>query len=396
MVALGELAQARGTNLAAVLLGELSEAGSDQGSAEALARLLPYQSSEHLRPLRPQLESMADAQGSAELRRNAWAALVIADESFDRCWTRAAKSKSSLADLLDGVPRITDASVRAKAYDKVLPLLTAADAGEAVRPAAIRALVSMNHEPEPVFTALTELISKGESVQAAARGIAGLPRGAWPRNQAGQAAVGLVAWAKKVPAGERTAQEYSEIVQLSGDLAGLLPADQAAALRKDLKDLRVAAFVIRAVREQMRYDTPRLVVEAGKPFEILFENADFMPHNLVLVKPHSDEKIGVAAAAMKVEDLDDHGRAYVPRSPDVVAATKLLQTGQRQTLKLTAPKEESESVYFCTFPGHYQVMRGQWVVTRDVDAYLQAHPEAPLPPPAAAGGSEERAHDHSH
>ena len=39
-------------------------------------------------------------------------------------------------------------------------------------------------------------------------------------------------------------------------------------IRRDLREVRVAVFVIRTVREQMRYDTPRLVVEAGKPFEV--------------------------------------------------------------------------------------------------------------------------------
>ena len=46
----------------------------------------------------------------------------------------------------------------------------------------------------------------------------------------------------------------------------------AMATRGELKGLRVAAFVVRTVREQMRFDTTRLVVEAGKDFEVTFEN----------------------------------------------------------------------------------------------------------------------------
>ena len=78
---------------------------------------------------------------------------------------------------------------------------------------------------------------------------------------------------------------------MASDLAGLLPKEQARAARKDLRDLSVAVFVIRSVREQMRYDTPRLVVEPGKPFEVIFENDDFMPHNIVFVKPGTREKV---------------------------------------------------------------------------------------------------------
>src|SRR5204863_9900619 len=157
-------------------------------------------------------------------------------------------------------------------------------------------------------------------VPAAAQGLRVIPRPKWPRAQAGSAATALVSWAKTIPAGERTAQDYCEIVQLAEDMAGLLPAEKAASLRKELRGLRVSLFVIRTVREQMRYDTPRLVVEADKPFEVIFENADFMPHNLLFVKPDTREKVGLAAADMKPEQLDKEGRAYVPKTPDILGA----------------------------------------------------------------------------
>jgi azurin len=255
----------------------------------------------------------------------------------------------------------------------------------------------MNHEPEAVFASLTTLIGRGEEVPAAAQGLRIIPRAKWPHEQAGAAVRGLVAWAKGVPAAERTTQDYGQIVQLAGDLAGLLPAEQASGARKELKDLHVSLFVIRTVREQMRYDTPRLVVEAGKPFEIIFENADFMSHNLLIVKPNTREKIGLAAATMKPEDVDSEGRIYVPASSDILAATRMLQTGERATLRLTAPTTEGDCEYVCTFPGHYQVMRGLLVVTKDVEGYLRANPEPVLP--AATVSSEDgtpAAHAHAH
>jgi azurin len=234
-------------------------------------------------------------------------------------------------------------------------------------------------------------------VPASARGLSILPRPKWPREQAQPAATGLVAWAKTVPAGNRTTQEYSEIVQLAGDLAGLLPPERAANIRAELRELRVSLFVIRTVREQMRYDTPRLVVEAGKPFEILFENADFMPHNLVVVKPNTREKVGQAAATMKPDETDSEGRVYVPKSSDILGASKMLLTGQHESIKLTAPSTPGEHEFLCTFPGHYQVMWGRLIVAKDVDAYLQAHPEAPLPAPSPSAledGGHPAGHGH--
>jgi azurin len=134
----------------------------------------------------------------------------------------------------------------------------------------------------------------------------------------------------------------------------------------------------------MRYDTPRLVVEAGKPFEIILENTDFMPHNLVVVKPNTRKAVSETAAEMMPDQLDKQGRSYVPKSGDILGATKLLENGQQETLKLIAPKQEGDYEYVCTFPGHWEFMWGRLIVTNDVDSYLQAHPEAL---PAGQGGS---------
>ena len=130
------------------------------------------------------------------------------------------------------------------------------------------------------------------------------------------------------------------------------------------------------------YVDERLVVEAGKPFEIVLENDDFMPHNLVIVKPGAREAVGAAADVMQPGALDREGRAYVPALPAVVGATRLVESGNRATLKLTAPTQAGDYEYICTFPGHWPVMWGRLVVTTDVDDYLAKHPIAP-----AAGGT---------
>ena len=50
---------------------------------------------------------------------------------------------------------------------------------------------------------------------------------------------------------------------------------------------------------------------------------------------------------------------------------------------MTAPAAAGEYEYVCTYPGHWEMMWGKLVVTKDVDAYLQAHPDA-APPAGAA------------
>ena len=249
-----------------------------------------------------------------------------------------------------------------------------------LRAAAIRAAVSLPKEQSATFASLVALIEKGDEVIPAARGIRTLPRKTWDPAATGPLVQALLAWAKAQSTDLRTTQEYAETVQFAGDLAGMLPADQASGVRADLKQLRVAVFVVRTVREQMRYDTPRLVVEAGKPFEIILENGDAMPHNLAIVKPGTRMKLAAQSATMRPDQLDSQGRAFMPHSSDILDATRLLEPAQREILKVTAPEKEGDYEYFCTYPGHAELMWGKLIVTKDVDSYLQAHPQAAAQP----------------
>jgi len=279
------------------------------------------------------------------------------------------------------------------APDRDVTIAVSSDPVGTMRRAAIQALSSMGTKPEETFTALAGLITGGHQVVEAARGLRKISMANWPKQPAAAAATALVAWAKTIPVDGRTSQEYVETIQLTSDLAGQLPPAKMVALRRELKNLRVAVYVIRTVREQMRYDTPRLVVEAGKPFELIVINDDFMPHNMVVTKPGGREIIGPIAEKMQPNKLDRKGRAYIPNDaayvsnphPMIIDATKLLEPGQQATLKITAPTEEGDYTYVCTFPGHWPVMWGQLIVTKDVEAYLAANPEAKMPMPMPAG-----------
>jgi azurin/lysophospholipase L1-like esterase len=389
-IALHELSQHRKTSRAGVLVEMIEAIGRTEARAAEIGRLLPQQPAGDLEPLRNRLQSLASDVSTPGVRQSAWAAQAVADGAFEDVWKRAtARSVVATRDLLAGIPLIYDPDVRAKAYDKVKPLLdsTAPDGDVAdLRRASIGAAVSMNRGQQATFAALCAMIQKNQDVALAARGIRVLPRGAWTAQEGEAAARSIVEWAKKVPVGDRTTPEYVQAIQLAGDLAGLAPAESGSSLRNELKGLRVAVFVVNTVREQMRYDTPRLVVEAGKPFQIILENGDFMPHNLVVVAPGARKKVGEATMKMRPDQLDRQGRAFVPRGNEVLAATRLLEPGQREALKMDALNREGEYEYVCTYPGHWEMMWGTLVVTKDVDAYLRKNPEAK---PVATGGSHE-------
>lgn len=188
-----------------------------------------------------------------------------------------------------------------------------------------------------------------------------------------------------------TSRDYVETIQVAEELVGRLPAAEADALRKTLSGLRVPSFIVRSVVEGMKYDVTRLVAPVNKPIEITFENPDVMPHNLVVVEPGARERVGTEAQQLPPEHVDRQGRAWVTESREIVAATKLLETGQSETLRLRPIREEGVYEYVCTFPGHWVVMHGQLVITKDVDAYLKANPVAATPEPAAA---THNAHNH--
>jgi azurin len=234
------------------------------------------------------------------------------------------------------------------------------------------------------FTLAAAQMRSAKDVPYAAAAVRKFPREAWAKDQVPAMSEAVLAWAKGVPANKRTEQQFVETVQVGMDLATLLPAAESTRVRRELLDLGVSVFAIKTVREQMRYDVGRIVVEAGKPFEIIFENDDMMPHNLVVVQPGAREEIGPVVDKMQPTQLDRQGRPFLPSdrtlSRKILAATKLLEPGQKETLKLEAPKQVGNYEFVCTFPEHWKVMFGQLVVVKDKEALLQAS-AAPAPTP---------------
>lgn len=95
---------------------------------------------------------------------------------------------------------------------------------------------------------------------------------------------------------------------------------------------------------------------------------------------------------MKPDDFDKEGRSFVPKSKDVLGATKLLEAGEKVSLKLKAPTEEGVYEYVCTYPGHWEQMWGRLIVTKDVDKYLREG----VPPPTEPAKTAASVNGHEH
>lgn len=76
----------------------------------------------------------------------------------------------------------------------------------------------------------------------------------------------------------------------------------------------------------------------------------------------------MAASAM-APPTDPRVKAYVPDSPLVLHATRLLNWGETDRLNFTAPIEAGEYPFVCTFPGHWVRMYGVMLVVDDLEVW---------------------------
>jgi azurin/glucose/arabinose dehydrogenase len=348
---------------------------------DELCQLMVKQPAADLKAVRPALLKLTAPTHPPLVRQAAIAAVITADGSIEPAWAEAVKAPAALTDLLAALLWIPGSVPHNTAFDKILPLLSNPPPGAeaaGVRAAAIVALkkMAMVSDPQRFFDALVELIEKGQEIPAAADAIMDLRRAHPSKEQAGTVVTALVAWAGRVPVASRTSPEYRTVDLVAEAFADLVPPETAAAARKTLAELRVTRIVLKTVREEMRYDAKRLVVAAGKPFQVEFENPDALAHNVVFVQPGTAQAVAESVQTQLPTKLDAQGRAYLPDNDSRVwAASKLVEAGKSEMFVATAPTVEGVYEYVCTFPGHWSIMRGKLVVTKDVAAYLKANPE---------------------
>jgi putative membrane-bound dehydrogenase-like protein len=114
---------------------------------------------------------------------------------------------------------------------------------------------------------------------------------------------------------------------------------------------------LKVIPEMLQFDKTLLTAKAGEKLVINLENPDGMQHNLLVIKVGTLQKVGKAADEMlsnpKAADLQ-----YVPKMPEVLHATKLVNPGETVTLEFTAPSVPGDYPFVCTFPGHWRGMNG--------------------------------------
>ena len=235
-----------------------------------------------------------------------------------------------------------------------------------IRRAAINAIVATGTEQPETFATLAAFIKDDDLRATAVRAISRIPNAHWPQPEIRPLIQTILDFVGALPADERTAPAVRDALQLGNDLAAVLPAEQAQATRKALRELGVPVIVLRPVPHRMIYDKSDLYVEAGRPVEIVLDNIDIMPHNLLVVAPGSIEKVGIAAEKMATSS-NAFEKGFAPDLPEVLHKMPLLQPRQTARLNFTAPTEPGDYGYVCTFPGHWRRMYGTLHVVKNLD-----------------------------
>lgn len=112
--------------------------------------------------------------------------------------------------------------------------------------------------------------------------------------------------------------------------------------------------------DAMQYNKKEIVVNAGQKVKLTLKHVGKMPkaamgHNFVLLKKGTD-LAKFANEALKAKDND-----YIANQGDIIAYTKLIGGGEETTISFDAP-EKGEYDFLCTFPGHYALMKGKFIV----------------------------------
>jgi azurin/sugar phosphate isomerase/epimerase len=108
----------------------------------------------------------------------------------------------------------------------------------------------------------------------------------------------------------------------------------------------------------LQFVQKQLSAKPGEKISLTFSNPDVVPHNWLLAKPGSLEKLG-ALCNLMITDPNGLAKHYVPDSPDVLFYTDMTNPNASSTIHFTSPDQPGTYPYLCTFPGHWMIMNGQ-------------------------------------
>ena len=111
----------------------------------------------------------------------------------------------------------------------------------------------------------------------------------------------------------------------------------------------------------MKYNTNEIKVKAGQKVRLTLRHIgkldkNVMGHNIVILNKDVDMVAFATQAATQKEN------DYIPvGTSDVLAHTNMIGGGQTTTIEFDAP-EVGIYDFLCSFPAHYAMMKGKFIV----------------------------------
>ncbi|WP_442507623.1 plastocyanin/azurin family copper-binding protein [Novipirellula sp. SH528] len=366
------LAKLRKTSIADETLAALGKIDLEnrQGkrTAKVLAEMLLDQPVATLKQSQAKLEEAATDSQKRFVRAVGLAGLIqIGDASA--AWSIASADDASTLAWLDAVGLVPDSQQRRELRGHIVEQIQDANS-ETVRNAAITEIANIPSQPSETFDLLAPFVSDPTYRSAAVRTLLRVPVKQRPLQTSQALVATLVDLAESTEAAQRTTAQFVDAMQLADQMMASVPVEQAKSYRNRLREVTVRVVRIRAVEEEMRYDIPYFAVEAGRPVQIVLENHDLMPHNLVVTAPGALKEVAQAGAVVGSAG-GWNGLPFVPELDSVLSASQMVQPDQTDRITFNAPTEPGEYPYVCTFPQHWYRMYGVMVVVKDLDAWMK-------------------------
>ncbi|ACT91918.1 PVC-type heme-binding CxxCH protein [Dyadobacter fermentans] len=323
--ALSRLAKMQHTGKVNVLLTAIREEEQSRKpnrqspAQQELIKLLLASGPSELKQNQAELTRLVHADTSLIMQATGFAALISARQPVQSL-EKTAEGKT--AAYLTGISMLPDADLKASFFRQVRQLAPRA--------------------PEIAYPLLLKMTIENEAKT--------------------QPAKALVASLKDVPASVQNSKAFAKAVTTMKGMLNAVPEKNRKEVLALLESMGTIEVRLVAVEAKMAFDKKALTVPAGRAVTLVFENPDLMPHNVVIVKPGTAEKVGEAADAMATLK-DGFERNFVPATPDVLFATPLVNAGKSFRLEFKAPAEPGEYPFICSFPGHWRVMQGILTVT---------------------------------
>jgi azurin len=170
--------------------------------------------------------------------------------------------------------------------------------------------------------------------------------------------IAVAAMAAAAPAGCKEKEAQAD--ERAQPAAAAPPAKPAEPVEPKQVEKPPRVLQIASKGNRLEFDVTKLTVKEGERIKLVFVNKatlDVMPHNWVLIRPGTADKVG-AAGQEKGEAGD-----YVDPSPDVLAYTPVAKHGETVEVTFTAPPAGTYP-YICTVMGHWLSMKGELIVEK--------------------------------